>query len=50
VLFPITTYICEILEENNRETNLMDLCYEDLVPPPPFSLSQQAFLPSHENL
>ena len=30
VLFPITTYICEILEENNRDTNLMDLSYEDL--------------------
>ena len=30
VLFPITTYICEILEENSRESNLMDLCYEDL--------------------
>ena len=30
VLFPITTYICEVLEENNRESNLMDLCYEDL--------------------
>lgn len=30
VLFPITTYICEILEEGSRETTLMDLCYEDL--------------------
>ena len=30
VLFPITTYICEILEEGSRETSMMDLCYEDL--------------------
>lgn len=30
VLFPITTCICELLEEGQRESSCMDLCYEDL--------------------
>lgn len=30
VLFPITTCICELLEEGQRESSCMDLCFEDL--------------------